>query len=164
MPRFLCLEFLPSSSTGLVLSLTVLHSCHTRQVPKHLSNAVFPITSPMLPVFFLWVFTAIRHVCFLCAPTRINSEGQEFLCDYILCPQFSRSLQPHGLQLTRPPCPSLTPRAYSNSCPWSQWCHPIISSSVLPFSSLLQSFPASGSFLMSQFFASSGLVFAEYKK
>ena len=66
----------------------------------------------------------------------------------------SDSLQPHGLQHTRPPCPSPTPGAYSNSCPWSQWCYPPISSSVVPFSSCLQSFPASGSFAMSQFFAS----------
>ena len=62
----------------------------------------------------------------------------------------------HGLQLTRPPCPSPTPRIYSNSCLSSRWCHPAISSSVVPFSSHLQSFPASGSFQMSQFFASSG--------
>ena len=68
----------------------------------------------------------------------------------------SDSLQPHGLQHTRLPCPSPTPGAYSNSCPLSQWCHPSISSSVLPFSSHLQSFPASGSFPMSQFFASAG--------
>ena len=68
----------------------------------------------------------------------------------------SDSLQPHGLQHTRPPCPSPTPRAYSDSCPLSRWCHPAISSSVVPFSSYLQSFPASGSFLMSQFFASGG--------
>ena len=66
------------------------------------------------------------------------------------------SLQPHGLQHTRLPCPSPTPEACSNSCPSSWWCHPIITSSVVPFSSCLQSFPASGSFLMSQFFASSG--------
>ena len=73
----------------------------------------------------------------------------------------SDSLQPHGLQHTRPPCPSPTPRAYSDSCPLSRWCHPAISStvvpfssSVVPFSSYLQSFPASGSFPMSQFFAS----------
>ena len=59
----------------------------------------------------------------------------------------SSSLQPHGLQKTRPPYPSLSPRACSNSCPLSQWCHPTISSSVVPFSSCLQSFPASGSFL-----------------
>ena len=66
------------------------------------------------------------------------------------------SLWPQGLQHTRLPCPSTTPRAYSNSCPLSQWCHPTISSSVITFSSCLQSFPASGSFLRSQFFASGG--------
>ena len=65
----------------------------------------------------------------------------------------SDSLWRHGLQHTRLPCPSPTPRACSNSC-LSQWCHPIISSSVFPFSSLLQSFPASGSFPMSLFFPS----------
>ena len=68
----------------------------------------------------------------------------------------SDSLRPHGLQHTRPPCPSPTPRVYSNSCPLSQWCHPTISSSVVPFSSCPQSFPASGYFLVSQFFASGG--------
>ena len=68
----------------------------------------------------------------------------------------SNSLGPHGLQHARLPCPSPTPRACSNSCPSSQWCHPTISSSVVPFSSCLQSFPASGSFPMSQFFASGG--------
>ena len=64
------------------------------------------------------------------------------------------SLPPHGLQLTRLPCPSPTPGACSNSCSLSQWCHPTISSSAVPFSSCLQSFPASGSFPMSQFFTS----------
>ena len=68
----------------------------------------------------------------------------------------SDSLWPHGLQHVRPPCPSPTPGVYSNSCPLSRWCHPTISSSVIPFSSHLQSFPASGSFQMSQFFASGG--------
>ena len=63
----------------------------------------------------------------------------------------SDSLRPHGLQHARPPCLSPTPRAYSNSCPLSRWCHPTISSSVIPFSSCLQSFPASGSFQLSQF-------------
>ena len=66
------------------------------------------------------------------------------------------SLQPHGLQHARLPCSSPTPRACSNSCPLSQRCHPNISSSVIPFSSYLQSFPASGSFQMSQFFTSGG--------
>ena len=75
--------------------------------------------------------------------------------------QFSRSvvpesLQPHRLQHTRPPCPSPNPKACSNSCPLSWQWHPTISSSVIPFSSCLQSFPASWSFPMSQFFAAGG--------
>ena len=74
--------------------------------------------------------------------------------------QFSCSavptLQPHGLQHARPPCPSPTPGACSNSWPLNQWCHWTVSSSVVPFSSCPQSFPASGSFQMSQFFASGG--------
>ena len=78
----------------------------------------------------------------------------------LLCIQFgsvvSDSLRPHGPQHTRPPCPSPTPRAYSNSCPLSRWCHPTISSSVVSFSSCLQSFSVSGSFPMSQFFTSGG--------
>ena len=65
----------------------------------------------------------------------------------------SDSLWPHGLQHARPPCPSPTPGVYSDSCPLSQWCHPTISFSAVPFSSCLQSFPESGSFPMSQFFA-----------
>ena len=68
----------------------------------------------------------------------------------------SDSLWPHGLHHTRLPCPSPTPGACSNSHPLSQWCHPTISSSVVPFSSHLQSFPASGSSPVSQFFASGG--------
>ena len=68
----------------------------------------------------------------------------------------SDSLLPHGLQHARPPCPSPTPGVYSNSCPLSQWCHPTITVSIIPFSSCLQSFPASWSFQMSQFFASGG--------
>ena len=68
----------------------------------------------------------------------------------------SDSLRPHGLQHARPPCSSPTPRVYSNPCPLSWWCHPTISFSVVPFSSRLQYFPASGSFQMSQLFASGG--------
>ena len=75
--------------------------------------------------------------------------------------QFSRSvmsdsLQTHGLQHARPPCPSPTPKVHTNPCPLSWWCHPTISSSGIPFSSSPQSFPASGSLPMSQFFASGG--------
>ena len=68
----------------------------------------------------------------------------------------SSSLQPHGLQHARLPCPSPTPRACSNSLPSCQWCHPTISSSVLPFSSCFWSFPASGPFPVNQFFTSDG--------
>ena len=75
----------------------------------------------------------------------------------LMVPQFqfqlSRSPQPHELQHARPPCPSPTPGVYSNSCPLSLWCHPTISSSVVPFSSHPQSLPASGSFPVSQLFS-----------
>ena len=70
------------------------------------------------------------------------------------CSVMSDSLQPHGLQHVSFPCPSPSPGACSNSCPLSQWCHPTILSSVVPFSFCLQSFPASGSFLRSQLFTS----------
>ena len=69
---------------------------------------------------------------------------------------WSNYLQPHGLQYARLPCPSPTPRVYSNPCLSSWWCHPTISWSVVPFSSRLQSFPASGPFPKSQFFTSGG--------
>ena len=71
-----------------------------------------------------------------------------------LCP----TLWPHGLQHARPSCPLPTSGVYSNLCPLSQWCHPVISSSIVPFSSCLQSFPASWSFQMSQFFSSNGKI------
>ena len=69
------------------------------------------------------------------------------------CSVMSDSFRPHESQHTRPPCPSPTPRVYSNLCPSSQWCHPAISSSVIPFSSYPQSLPVSGSFPMNQLFA-----------
>ena len=74
----------------------------------------------------------------------------------VSCTVVCNSLWPHGLQHTRPPCPSPTYKVYPKSCPLSRWCHPAISSSIVPFSSHLQSFPTSGSFQMSQFFASGG--------
>ena len=72
------------------------------------------------------------------------------------CSVMSDSLLPHGLQHTRPPCPSPTPRVYPNPCPLSRWCHPTISSSVVPLSPCPQSLPASGSFPVSQLFAWGG--------
>ena len=111
----------------------------------------------------------ISPVFYLAPPktTKVTNLGPPleknilYLLYYIQSVQFSHSvmsssLQPHGLPHTRLPCPSPTPRAYSNSCPSSQRCHPTMSSSVIPFSSCLQSFPASGSFPMSQFLTSDG--------
>ena len=83
--------------------------------------------------------------------------GFIYSCMYqFSCSVMSDSLWPHGLQYARAPCPSPTPGVHPNPCPLSQWCHPAISSSVIPFSSRPQSFPAPGSFQMSQLFASGG--------
>ena len=87
----------------------------------------------------LWVFISLPTV------------SVQFSCSAV-----SDSLWPHEPQHSRPPCPSPSPRVYSNSCPLSWWCHPTISSSVIPFSSCLRSFSASGSFQVSQFFVSGG--------
>ena len=116
--------------------------------------------------FFSWVslrYTQSIHVnklvCFsfvnLSVITEVSARTQKSSVKF-RCSVMSDSLQPHGLQHTRPPCPSPTPGVYSNSCPLSWWCHPTISSSVIPFSSCPQSFPASGSFPISQLFASGG--------
>ena len=101
-----------------------------------------------------------------CTSMKLKKEinvkfESEIICIYSGVFQFSHSvvsdsLQPNGLQHTRPPCPSPTPRTYSNSCPSHQWCHATISSSVILLSSCLQSFPASGTFPISQFFPSAG--------
>ena len=90
---------------------------------------------------------------------KLAAKG--FLLDSISSVQFSHSvmsncLQPHESQQARPPCPSPSPRVHSNSCLVSQWCHPAISSSVVPFSSCPQSLPASGSFPVSQLFTWGG--------
>ena len=92
------------------------------------------------------VTTGLEKVCFHSSPILVQFSHSVM----------SNSLWPHGLQHDRPPCPSPTPRAYSNSCPLSQWCHPTILSSVVPFSSCLQSFPPSESFPVNQFFTSGG--------
>ena len=89
-----------------------------------------------------------------CVPDAALSALHPFSSVAQSCP----TLRPHGLQHPRLLCPSPTPRAYTNSCPSSQWCHPTISSSIIPFSSCVRSFPASGSFPMSQFFASGGQI------
>ena len=112
---------------------------------------------PLLPPLCPQVCSLCLHLPY-CSANRLI--GTIFLHSFSSV-HFSRSvvsdsLGPHGLQHTRLPCPTPTPTVYSNSCPSSRWCHPTISSSVIPFSSCPQSFPASGSFQMSQFFASGG--------
>ena len=87
--------------------------------------------------------------------TKFKKTCSDFLLLFS-CSIMSDSLQPHGLHHARLPCPSPSPRVCSNSCPLSQRCHPTISPSVIPFSSCLQSFPESGSFLMSGLFALGG--------
>ena len=86
------------------------------------------------------------------APISVHTTSVQFSSVAQSCP----TLRPHESQHTRPPCPSPTPGVYSNSCPSSRWCHPAISSSVVPFSSCPQSLPESGSFPMSQLFAWGG--------
>ena len=125
----------------------------------------------------MWAWSAftsqLRHVRASLAIQRCLASAKEtcmiwlsFTYLFFCCPhanllssvaQSCPTLPPHGLQHGRPPCPSPTPGVYSNSCPVSRWCHPAISFSVIvPFSSCLQSFPASRSFQMSQLFASGG--------
>ena len=91
------------------------------------------------------------YLCFICFKRSIPFSSVQFILLVM-----SSFLCPHEPPHSRPPCPSRTPRIYTNSCLLSQWCHPTISSSVIPFSSCPQSFPASGSFQMSHFFISGG--------
>ena len=99
-------------------------------------NSSHPLLSPLC-----------TQVCSLCLHLHLSLFSQSVV---------SHSLRPYELQHNRLPCPSPYPGVCSNSCPLSQWCHPIISTSVIPFSSHLSSFPASGSFPMSQIFAKGG--------
>ena len=105
----------------------------------------------------LLYLTNLRHVFFyisanLKSEYMLQSTSVQFTSVSQSCP----TLWPHGLQHARPPCPSPAPGVYSNSCPLSWWCHPAISSSVIPFFFRLQSFPASGFFPINKFFTSDG--------
>ena len=99
----------------------------------------------------LWVNCSLQKHAHRSVDSSHSGALVQFCCSVVY-----DSLRPHGLWHTRLPCPSPTPGVYSNSCTSSWWCHPTISPSVFPFSSCLQSFPASWSFLMSQFFLSGG--------
>ena len=110
----------------------------------------------LYPLDHLQSATPSKHQVFIIFGQQPKWESLCHLFSQFSCSVVSDSLRPHGLQHARPPCPSPTPRVYPNSCRSCSWCHPTISSSVIPFSSCLQSSPASGSFPMSQFFASGG--------
>ena len=126
-PHFLSLIHITSSTNQHSLSLTFEINYKLHYFQNIFSNTKHP-----------------SHIIFLFSSAQFS------------CLDMSDSLQPHGLQYTRLPCPSPTPRACSNSCSLSQWCHPTISSSVTPFSFCLQYLAASGSFPVSQFFKSGG--------
>ena len=123
----------------------------TEQLNHHHHNRVHFIkwTNPSFP-FFILENTNLSKT-FLFTPSACLFSWVQFSRSVV-----SDSSQPHEPQHARPPCPSPTPGVYSNSCPSSQWYHPTISSSVIPFSSCPQSLPASGSFPMSQLFTSRG--------
>ena len=108
---------------------------------------------PQLPYLFICQWTSGLLPCSSYCKQCWNEHwgSVQFICSVV-----SDSLWPHGLHQARLPCLSPTPGACSNSCPLSRWCHPTISSSVIPFSSCLQSFPESGSFPLSHFFSSGG--------
>ena len=130
-----------------------MHLCTSIGI-KHLSANIVHICKPFIfinnwleLVLLYWLLENLDMQNFLPKNVQPFSQFSHSV--------MSDSLQPHGLQYARPSCPS-TPGACSNSCPSYRWCHPTISSSVVPFSSCLQSFPASRSFPVSQFFASCG--------
>ena len=122
----------------------MLEACHGKKLPRTQKTKIL---SQSCLLQYMWSYN------------RRESGRVQLLKEKHSPVQFSHSvmsysLQPHGLQLARPPCPSSTPEVYSNSCPLSQWCHPTISFSVIPLSPNLQSFLASGSLPMSQFLES----------
>ena len=137
----------------LTFSLCHGHSLHLCLVSQLLwQPRVFPLSSPMQSSQFILhivsqlIFMIINQ--FLLIPPL---SSVQFSCSVV-----SSSLRLHELQHARPPCPSPTPGVHLNPCPLCRWCHPAISSSVIPFSSCPQFFPASGSFQMSQLFAWGG--------
>ena len=142
----------------IITSLFALCLCNFKQNSCHLLSQFLPLYLSFIP-FFLWGWRwsscASNINCLGSKPTSLTYKLQSFGQVQIRSDQISRSvvsdsLRPHESQHARPPCPSQTPGVHSDSCPSSQWCHPVISSSVVPFSSCPQSLPASESFPMSQ--------------
>ena len=146
-----CSAALPGLGMVNVLSLhSFWRVCNDNTCMDHLYTFLFLFSCPVMSDSCMpWT---VAHQ----APVSMGFSRQEYCSVQFSHSVVSDSLQPHGQQHTRLPCLSPTPGAYSNSCPSRQWCHPTISSSVVPFSSWLQSFPVSGSFPVSWFFASGG--------
>jgi len=148
----------------LFFPLTFVHLCLFFSISA--LCYIFPPLSPFLPLFpFHSLCLALPNLSLFCllslCPLPLLFSLLCTLVSLLITTQsissvVSNSLWPHGLQHTRFPCPSPTPKACSNSCPWNRWCHPTIAYFDIPFSSCLQSFPISGSFPMSQFIASGG--------
>ena len=163
LPRSNCLliSWLQSSS-AMILEPPKIKSLTVYIVFPSICHEVMGLDAVILffwmlsfkPNFSLSSFTFIKML-FSSLLSAIRVVSSAYLVQFS-CSVVSDSLQPHELQHTRPPCPSPTPRVHSNSCPSSQWCHPAISSSVVPFSSCPQSLPASESFPMSQLFVWGG--------
>ena len=129
-------------------------TCHSKELSLPSSNSLH-IQSSLAKTSFCLQLQNYKILC------NANLPSLPLKAPFTSSVQFnhsvvSDSLRPHGLKHARPPCPSPTPGACSNSCPSSRWWHPNISSSVVPYSSCLQAFPASGSFPMSQFFTLGG--------
>ena len=151
--------YIPSSLDSFLISVTTEHWIEFPVLYSRFSLVICFIYSSVymsIPIhsthpFPLWY----PYICSLCLCLYFYFANK-FSSVQFSCSVVSASLRPHESQHTRPPCPSQTPRVYSNSCPLSRWCHPTISSSVVPFSSCPQSLPASGSFPMSQLFTSGG--------
>ena len=114
-------------------------------------HLTLPWSFPSLCFQYYLLFFVSHYSCLPLSPIPLSCQTFQFSQSVV-----SNSLWPHAPQHTRPPCPSPTPGVHPNPCPLSQWCHPTISSSVVPFFSCLQYFPTLGSFKMSQFFASGG--------
>ena len=127
-----------------------------RQADNCLSLMSFFVCKMRTNLSTLWDFLSMRNKVSERHTMFLGEDDDSFKLLLFSCLVMPDSLWPHGLQHVRLPCPSPTTRACSNSCLLSQWCHPIISSSFVPFSSCLQSFLASGYFPMTQFFASGG--------
>ena len=150
-------------------SFSSLHFCYCMHVSFLSFRAGIKSCSSIYLQKQAWRMTQHRHLIHVCGIDLnywMQSNGRMGFMSFRFRIQFSSvqfshsvmsdSLQPHESQHARPPCPSSNPGVHSNSCPSSRWCHPAISSSVIPFSSCLQSLPASESFPMSQLFAWGG--------